>query len=445
MEQQGLNRHFTMLGSQVTTAAKTNEVGENVGLTVVLVMPRDIAKLAERLDMVNVQLPSVSFLCHAATLASVIVACAGCSALHTPVRAIVGAIAAFPHGVFVANVCFRPANVSAFMAAKVFLCALEARGVAAQFLTACATLAYFDSDASVERAFVPTHILGAPDSSAYHVAEKFFAALNPVRLKFQWRATLRARHFYPGMRFAFWTPRYPRGVALLITKLISRNPQFTRATKHLGSALRAWHFHAFVVFCEQADKCTLIGSSTFPIAKVLIAMPDLPRLALNRRAAMETGDLNALACPTRMCITPVVGRHPLSTARGIAKLKLVFLDAAWRALKFGAAQSANDHNALIERAGLTSPRRLPFDIALFVAKLSRAIPKLPRGAIKFLAAGSAGDFNSFADGHNKSLLIKGYADSLSGGEGLVSAPSGSEWFMRPLLSLVHCTTLEART
>lgn len=43
-------------------------------------------------------------------------------------------------------------------------------------------------------------------------------------------------------------------------------------------------------------------------------------------------------------------------------------------------------------------------------------------------------------GHNKSLLTKGWADIVHGGEGLVSVPDFSRRFMRPFLSLVNYTT-----
>lgn len=102
LEQIRLNNYAPVFCSLMTTGTKRDQVCQVIGLQIVIVLVRDIPKLAKWFDVMNVQSASISFLGLSAVLTAITITLACCTLLCGPIRAVVILIPSLPIGVIYA-------------------------------------------------------------------------------------------------------------------------------------------------------------------------------------------------------------------------------------------------------------------------------------------------------------------------------------------------------
>ena len=332
-------RNHAGFGSGMARTTKADQVGQFIGLLVIVIGVGYVAEVAERPNMVNIQFVPFLLLGLAAILASIAITLSGFPLLSSPIRAVVIGCTALPQfrvraalaGRLPVGAALRVAEVmrslgcadsgrvtfqrlSAEIArladrlrpvwivgpghCAVFnfpICkagfATEVAFVATKLTGACSPncfAALFTGDNSIAgpaRVVLPCLVLAHPLPFATGVAEVVLRSLDPIRMALQCRATSSAKNFY-----LFGLPLI---VALAATEVILGGRHLGRPAVQRRAAVVALYFHR----CfrnrtprRDAQKCDLksyAGVFGFEyIANALSGNSSLGRMSILPRIAI---------------------------------------------------------------------------------------------------------------------------------------------------------------
>lgn len=284
-----------MFNFHVTSGTQRNQVRQLVGLLVILVLTRHIAKVPKGLNVVH-RKRTLTYLMFGPTVAtSVIVALAYFPAHIMPVRPIVVLSTTAPQSMIFTDLYFRPIRTSALSIAEICRMALvKARTWARYLFAASSTGTRFCSDPHEEWAFLPNHILGAPSSRALQVTEQFVTPSNSAGVSCQWLPAICALNRTQLVSVRGRPLSFPSGMTLTIAEVVDCRVDFARTSQEFAATLSTYHLNTLVIISKRSYQCALMGGNALPTTEMIRVAFQLPRSAIQILAAAMTLNGNAI-------------------------------------------------------------------------------------------------------------------------------------------------------